>query len=316
MTVRGVVFVLVLVLVYTSGFRIQKNLRKKIKSNNKAGTKIPCELPIPYEAGLGGECAASCSVTGGTDGERCAFGEICCPPSEVPNWLSPGPAVLPPAPAADPVVTDDPAAHTAIWFHGLGECSRLKARAQYPGRSDVKTPISPTDEGGVDGNVSPGSSCHNWGVNEDPWQMPIPVTAQLTVSGYSLGRHGFYNFLRLHGSSVQRAVLFDPSFDNGEYPKEGGGTEWGMEIVKRWLREDSSRVFVYAYGGSTIGFGITPWKKYFIDQDTNDIRQQVFVVHNTNFLHYQVPIKYRTCLFDNTCGGLASHDYDSTNYKK
>jgi len=297
-----------------SSLHINKLHRKKIHHKSRGA----CELPPPFI--VSGECSAQADCTpegaGITNNEQCAEGEVCCP--QPPVEESPAtPPTPPPAPVDDPLTHDDPAAHTAIWFHGKDNCRGLKAMAKYPGRSDVITPISPTDDGGATGDPTvAGAPCHNWQFAEDPWPRAMPQTAQLTVSGYSMGRHGMYNFIRLHGDSVQRAVLFDPSYDDGQYPTgEPGKTERGMEIVRRWLRGDHTRVFVFAYGGATLSLGINPWKVNFLDVDTEDIRQQVFVVHDTNIIHGLIPQTYRDCLFDNTCGGRANHDYSLSNYR-
>jgi len=289
---------------------------EKLRSHKKTLQRGDCELPAPLD--VPGACQPPDCANGvsGFASDSCAEGEICCPPDTTSGLTASASATPPSTPAADPVTTDDPAAHTAIWFHGKDSCSNLKAQAQYPGRSDVITPISTTDDGGATGNPTQrGQPCHNWQFNEDPWPRAMPATAQLTVSGYSMGRHGFYNFLRLHGENVQRAVLFDPSYDDGSYPAGEGRLQKGMEIVRAWLRGDSSRIFVFAYGGATISLGITPWKNFFLDENTDDIRQQVFVTHDTTVIHYDIPTHYKSCLFDNTCGGIATHDYNLQNYR-
>jgi hypothetical protein len=297
------ILLLLLLVAVTSSLRLQK-IKKTHNHKVLAKTRLECQLPVPYD--VIGECHIACEDGEGLPGAECAEGERCCP-TDIRL-----PSAEPAAPtAADPVTTDDPAAHTAIWFHGQNSCRNLKVLAQYPGRTDVITPISPTDDGGANGNMASGGTCHNWGMNEDPWPRDMPTTAQLTVSGFSMGRHGFYNFIRFHGDHVQRAVLFDPSYDDGTYDGKKG-----MEIVRTWLRGDSSRIFVFAYGGSTLMLGIAPFKKYFIDETTDDIRQQVFVVHDTNIIHGLIPATYKACLFDNTCGGRSNHDYNAENYRR
>jgi len=224
------------------------------------------------------------------------------------------------APAADPVTTDDPQAHTAIWFHGMQGpacgndfcgCRNLKAYIHYPGRTDVITPISSTDHGGATGSPASGGLCHIWGPREEPFGLPLPTTNQLTVSGYSAGRIPLFRFIKNHGDSLNRAVLFDPSYESETYDGKKG-----FEVVADWLRGDSTRAFVFAYGGATLSLGISNWKHFFLDSSDNEsLRQQIWVVHNTHLLHYQIPSEYYNCLFDNTCGGRANHDYSLQNYR-
>jgi len=244
------------------------------------------------------------------------------------------------ASTADPVMTDDAAAHTAIWFHGMQTpmcstnycgCTDLKRYIHYPGRADVITPISSTDDGGAQGTSAAGHGlCHLWGSSEEPWSHPAPTTSELTVSGYSLGRVAFFKFIQNHGfattaagepnpnyfANLKRAVLFDPSFEGETYTATGGTAKKGLEVVAEWLQADPTRVFVFAYGGATIDKGITNWKNLFITgTQYESLRNQIFVVNDIHIFHYQIPDTYYKCLFDNTCGGIATHGYSASNYR-
>jgi len=247
------------------------------------------------------------------------------------------------ASTADTVMTDDAAAHTAIWFHGMQTpncadnahafcgCTQLKRYIHYPNRADVITPISSTDDGGAQGTSAAGHGlCHLWGPSEEPWSHPAPTTAELTVSGYSLGRIPFFKFIQNHGfattangdanpnyfPNLKRAVLMDPSYEAETYTATGGTPKKGLQVVAEWLQADPSHIFVFAYGGATMSLGINNWKTLFIDSPQfESLRQQIFVVNNRHLLHYQIPDNYYSCLFDNTCGGLANHDYSATTYR-
>jgi len=246
---------------------------------------------------------------------------------------------------ADTTVSADPAAaRTAIWFHGMQTplcpnsqntycgCVGLKQYIHYLTRTDVITPISPTDDGGAEGtsSSSPHGLCYLWNSIAEPWAHPAPNTAELTVSGYSLGRTAFFKFIQNHGfptnpngdtnanyfPNLKRAVLFDPSYEGETYTTPGGTPKKGLEVVADWLQADSTRVFVFAYGGATIDKGITNWKNLFIDgTQYESLRPQIFVVNDIHLYHFQIPEVYSACLFDNTCAGVANHQYSSSTYR-
>jgi hypothetical protein len=235
--------------------------------------------------GQGGICQTTTCVDGDFIGGLCDgdSNRRCCVPSRIAS------------------IPDDPAEHTAIFYHGMNNCNRIKTRIlNLPEtRSDVLTPISPTNMGNSAGTGSP---CHDWTRTEDPWpsSRPTPITRVLTVAGHSLGRNGLFRHIQLHGDSVQRAVLYDPSYENGIYAGKKG-----MQVMAEWLAGDSNRKFIYLYGGSTRSLccGVPNFAEVFSAGGPNDALRAQILMRNVNIGHGQFPRIFNYCLFtDDGCG--------------
>ncbi len=137
----------------------------------------------------------------------------------------------------DAIVYGQQGGDALVFFHGLGGAggteavsaakATLGSSGSYfiPGITDWETPAR--TDGRVDAfleRASPGRA---------------------TLSGYSAGRKPVYRWLAAHldDGSVDRVVLFDPSWENWT---EAGG-KGGGEVVAQWLERRPSRTALLLY---------------------------------------------------------------------
>ena len=177
-----------------------------------------------------------------------------------------------------------------IWFHGMQDVSDLPG---YLGVRDAELSLPQAKQRG-------NSGFYEWGVTEDPWPLGqnggLPSEERIMVSGFSLGRRAFFNFLKLHESDrVLRAVLFDPC-----YAWETYGGKDGFEVVADWLTGDERREFTYVEGSCSKSYGASAKFQSMVDGHP-DLAPRIRLHKVHGVAHLGVMPKARACLFG-TCG--------------
>lgn len=178
------------------------------------------------------------------------------------------------------------AGERVIWFHGMQDVSDLPG---YLGVRDAELSLPQAKQRG-------NSGFYEWGVTEDPWPTALPTDERIMVSGFSLGRRAFFNFLRMHESDrVLRAVLFDPC-----YAWETYGGKDGFEVVADWLAGDERREFTYVEGSCSKSYGASAKFQSMVDGHP-DLAPRIRLHKVHGVAHLGVMPEARACLFG-TCG--------------
>jgi hypothetical protein len=181
-------------------------------------------------------------------------------------------------------------AERVIWFHGMQDVGDLPS---YLGVRDAELSVPVAKQRG-------NSGFYEWGVGEDPWPRELPSEARIMVSGFSLGRRAFFNFLKMHPSDrVQRAVLFDPC-----YAWETYGGKDGFEVVADWLAGDALREFTYVEGSCSKDHGASAKFQSMVDGHP-DLAPRIRLHKVHGVAHLDVMPEARACLFG-TCGDRVS----------